>query len=123
VRFLLVDAVLRYWFRQQLRRPCTPFWLVSIASVFNYVSMRRQGNSSATTGILLLMCVFARAVPTSWILNGQHSDSVKRALEPAYKQLDVYLAENKFTVDNETGAINVQVGLLLCSLPCCCCRN
>eukprot|EP01111_Echinosteliopsis_oligospora_P014316 TRINITY_DN5369_c0_g1_i2.p1 TRINITY_DN5369_c0_g1~~TRINITY_DN5369_c0_g1_i2.p1 ORF type:complete len:209 (-),score=30.16 TRINITY_DN5369_c0_g1_i2:6-632(-) len=79
-----------YYIRSQLRHPLTRFYFLTIASLFNFVSMRKT-------------------VGEYYILNKDHTPATARSLAPVYSILDDLIEEDKFTIDPETKAINVYV--------------
>jgi len=80
---LHIRACLLYYARVQWREPCVRFYFVSVASLFNYVSVRKQ-------------------ISHCKIWNGNNGGA---QLDP---MLHAILKEDRFEVDAK-GAINVQV--------------
>ena len=90
-RGLHVEAVLRYYFRRQFSDPLTTFWFLSIASVFNYVSARRQ-------------------VGDVHILNKRYkSEQERKQIAPIEAVLVSRMEMDNFQFDPENGAIYVHV--------------
>jgi len=89
-RALHVKASLYYYLRCQLRHPLSSFYFLSIATIFNYVSMRKT-------------------VSNFWILNHSNNKREGKTMKLLYPVLDRLLEEDHFTVDEETKAINVYV--------------
>jgi hypothetical protein len=67
-----VVASLLYYVWKQLRHPLTRFYFFSIASVFNYVSMKKS-------------------VSRHYVLNGIHSPEDRAIVAPLYPILEQYL--------------------------------
>lgn len=70
-------------FRCQIRAPFTRFFFLSIASIFNYVSMRKT-------------------VGEFYVLNGVQSPSTPRAVSLLYPVLHGMMKEDNFEFDEET---------------------
>lgn len=89
-RSLHVVACLLYYAWKQLRHPLTRFFFFSIASVFNYVSMKRS-------------------VGRYYVLNNIHPPEERAIVAPLYSILDRAVKDDNFEVEEGTGAINVHV--------------
>jgi hypothetical protein len=90
---LHVRAGILYYFRKQWQDPFATFYFVSIASIFNFVSMRR-------------------GVSQYGILNRTQQQSLSKVESrflPLYEILDDLIEEDKFEKDPNTGAIDVHI--------------
>jgi len=83
-------AGLYYYIRCQIRAPFTRFYFMSIASIFNFVSMRKT-------------------VGEYYILNGDHPPSTPCSVFLLYPILQAMMKEDSFEFDEETKAIFVHV--------------
>eukprot|EP01119_Soliformovum_irregulare_P013519 TRINITY_DN3605_c0_g1_i2.p1 TRINITY_DN3605_c0_g1~~TRINITY_DN3605_c0_g1_i2.p1 ORF type:complete len:181 (-),score=24.06 TRINITY_DN3605_c0_g1_i2:310-852(-) len=81
-RSLHVIAQVMYFFRKQFRDPFSSFYLMSIATLFNFVSMKKS-------------------ISKYWILTGLNRHSIKdqEILSPVYSTLNSAIADGGHEVD------------------------
>eukprot|EP01113_Clastostelium_recurvatum_P049067 TRINITY_DN9035_c0_g1_i2.p1 TRINITY_DN9035_c0_g1~~TRINITY_DN9035_c0_g1_i2.p1 ORF type:complete len:268 (+),score=26.53 TRINITY_DN9035_c0_g1_i2:1-804(+) len=100
---LHVRAGLWYYFRKQLRAPLTMFYFISIASLYNFVSMRRAIN----TYTIINCATTLPATPANISLNPLRYRPYHLLL--LFPLIQSMMQHDKFGVDPSNGMVDVKI--------------